>query len=273
MTRRSSVRVVFAVAVASLALTSLGHAAGEVENTKAYREAAWAHFQKQCKENAKETILQVIHDVEGIFLAKPRTRPTEKELRDQFWMGDPYGYSNYEALYPIATYLFSRSGRTISDLRFSPIAGFKFVEVEVSEASRSKYQSRFKRYELASISVRNLATGQLEKRTEPLSKPVDELRSKYGVTWEDISSAEDRRFWVAGGRLQVYEIHTRRVIGERIGYVIESRFGDLSKGRRPWLAIGRSKAAFCPSFENYSHKNKEFVAKVLKASSEDKRGK
>lgn len=266
MTGRSSVRDVFVVVVALLALTSLGHAADEAENTKAYREAAWAHFRKQCKENARETILQAIENVEGIFLAKPRTRPTEKDLRDQYWMGDPYGYSNYEALYPIATYLFSRSGRTISSTRFSPIAGFKFVEIEVPKESRAKHQSRFLRYELASALVRNLATGELENRAEPQARPVGELKSKYGVAWEDISSPEDRRYWVAGGRLKVYEIDTGRVIGERIGYVIEPRFGDSSRGRRPWLAVGRIKAAFCPSFENYSHKNKEFVAKVLKAT-------
>lgn len=266
-------QAVFVVAVAALALPTFGHPTGDVGNTKEYREAAWAHFRKQCKENARETILQEMPDVDGIFLAKPRTKPTEKELRDQFWMGDPYGYSNYEALYPIATYLFPRSGRTISGIRFSPIAGFKFVEVEIADAGRSKEQPRFLRYELESILVRNLSTGKPEKRTEPQSTPVAKLRSKYGVTWEDISSPEDRRFWVAGSRLEVYEIQTKRVVGERIGYVIEPRFGDLSKGRRPWLAVGRIKAAFCPSFENYSHKNKEFVAKVLKARSQDEHGK
>jgi hypothetical protein len=118
---------------------------------------------------------------------------------------------------------------------------------------------------LETVQVLNSVTGELENRVEPRAVEVDRLRSRYGITWEDISTLEDRKYWVAGGRLAVIDLETQEILGERRGYVIDPQFGSENQGRRPWLVVGFSRNLFCPSFENRFDRNKEFVAKVLKA--------
>jgi hypothetical protein len=98
------------------------------EEFATYRNAAWAHYRKRCTENARETVNRVVENVDSLFLIRPRQRPSEEDLADQSWMGDPYGYSSYEVNHPAATYLFDRSGKTISGQSLTPIKGFKYVE-------------------------------------------------------------------------------------------------------------------------------------------------
>jgi hypothetical protein len=178
-------------------------------------------------------------------------------------MGDPYGYSNFEGLFPIRTYLFDRSGKTITDIRFTPIKGYRFVETPNPDYQEGRSNSPYLRYKLEKVRVRNTVTKNFEARIEPRAIAVDARSSRYGVTWKDISTREDRAFWIAGGRLTIFDLQTNAILGERIGYVIDPQFGSTAQGRRPWLAVSRTKSAFCPRFEKSSDRNKEFVAKVL----------
>jgi len=274
--RAKAISVVAALALlgilpGSYALRAIDQQRSRAEVEK-YREAAWAHFKQRCRDNAGEAIEHVAANVTAIFLANPRRRATESDLRDQFWMGDPYGYSNYEGLYPIGTYLYDRSGNTVTGITFTPIKGYKFVETPNPAYRKGSSTGPYLRYELKKVRARNSATNKLEDRVEPRSIEVDALLSRYGVTWEDISTREDRNFWVAGGKLTVFDLRTNATMGKRIGYVIDPSFGSAARGRRPWLAVGRIRKAFCPPFENSSDRNKEFVAKVLKAADGERRG-
>jgi hypothetical protein len=230
-----------------------------------YREAAWAHFRKRCKEDAHEAIVRVIENVEAIYLLKPRRRAKEAELVDQYWLGDPYGYSSYEALNPAGAYLYGRTGKTISGRQFTPIKGYRYVEMPNAAYERDSTNKPFLRYHLERVAVQNSVTQRLEKRVEPRADEVSDLLSGYGITWEDISTREDRYYWVAGGKLSVVDLQTGELLAERVGYVIDPLFGSTAQGRRIWLAVGFTREAFCPRFEVQSHRNIEFVAKVLKA--------
>jgi hypothetical protein len=253
-----------AIAVQQTLAQERAEAAGKAEEQR-YREVAWAHFRKRCKEDAKETINRIIENVEAIFLIKPREKPSERDLANQYWMGDPYGYSSYEANHPVGTYLFDRSGKTISGRKLSPIKGYKYVELSNPSYQQSR-GPRYLRYKLEKVAIANSVTKELESRLQPRSVEVDTLLSRYGITWEDISTREDRKYWVAGGKLTILDLQTREVIGERIGYVIDPQFGSDYQGRRAWLAVGFVSDAFCPKFENRFDRNKEFVAKVLRAT-------
>lgn len=52
--------------------------------------------------------------------------------------------------------------------------------------------------------------------------PIKQISSRYGVTWEDISSKEDRDHWVAGGKCQIIDLQTNKVVAEVIGYVMST---------------------------------------------------
>jgi hypothetical protein len=229
---------------------------------KKFSDAAAAHFKKRCAENAGERINKVFENVDSIFIAKPRVRADETSLRDQFWMGDPYGYSSYEADHPAAAYLYDRSGETITRRRISPIKGFKFVEMPNPDYTDSGDASKYLRYSLKNVSVHE--GNSVVMRATPVAQPVSALRSRFALTWEDISTREDREFWVAGGSLKILDMQSKEIVAERIGYVVDPYLGRVRQARLIWLHVNRIPGAFCPPFETDFDKNKEFVAKVLR---------
>lgn len=241
-------RTVIVAVVTSLALASLGHAAGKAENTKAYREAAWAHFSKRCAEDAGEQIYRRVHGVDGLLLLKPRQQATDAQLRDQYWLGDPYGHDSVLPDSEIRNFIGYLNERNVATTRVTSKPGYQFVETKDPDGGYRRFQ---------------LGVGQRKFRVSSIAEPA----SRYGVTWEDISTPEDRKYWVAGGRLQVLELETKKVLGERVGFIIEPGFGSQAGGRVPWghARFVSSDRAACPPFQPKSLVpiNKLFVEKVL----------
>lgn len=221
---------------------------------KRYREAAWAHFQKRCKENAGEKIYRVVENVDGLLLLKPRKRPTDQEFRDQYWMGDPYGH-DADGRLEIVAYLAALNKDGLPVIHSTPRAGYKFVEIESTDGGFIQYRRD-------------------DPRKPPTEHPQKSRSATFGVIWRDISTAEDRQFWTAGGKLQVIDLATNDVVAERVGYLLEAEFGSTSGGRRPWLfaRLHYSERA-CPPFRRQALINREFVERVVKPQSGSRDGK
>lgn len=209
-----------------------------------YREAAWAHFRRRCVENAGERIFRTVEDVRGVFLLKPRRRPTEYELGDQFWADDPYGHDGHGRV-EIVSYLADLDGNGIPTVRRTARSGYEFVEMNASGGGVIQYRRD-------------------DPRTRPTEQRLRRPESRYGITWTDVSTAQDRHYWIAGGKLQIVDISNGAVLAERIGYLLEAGFGSTSSGRRPWLfaRLHYSERA-CPAFRRHAYINREFVEKVL----------
>ena len=183
-----------------------------------------AQFEKRCKEDARVTIKRVIENVDGVFIMKPRKVATS-ELQDQFWMGDPYGYTMQEAERP-QTLLYDDLNDSRGRPRITALSGYKFVELP--NLISGKIGSRpYIRWTGAEPSSRGYAR---EVDTE-----VDQLASRYGFDWDDISTPEDRTYWIAGGRTRVIDLQTKEVIAERVGYLVDPMQGGAS-GRR-YMAV------------------------------------
>lgn len=102
---------------------------------------------------------------------------------------------------------------------------------------------------------------------------------RYGVIYDDISTREEREYWIAGSSLKVIDLQTNEVIAERIGYMVDWAQGDRSGGRLPWL-LAANRA--CPGFQRNPLRpippgqgstaqlgqTLDFVQKVLKSSLE-----
>jgi hypothetical protein len=75
--------------------------------------------------------------------------------------------------------------------------------------------------------------------------PIETIQSRYGLTWDDLSTPDGRQYWVAKSRLQIIDLQNNEVIAERIGYIIEGR------GFRNWRNTGGDayvrKQHFCPT--------------------------
>ncbi|MBL8379471.1 MAG: hypothetical protein JNM79_16500 [Burkholderiales bacterium] len=234
---------------------------------KARREALIArnnaikvHFEKRCKEDARITIHRVVEHTDGILVMRPRKRATDRELEDQYWMGDPYGYSESEAERP-QSLLFDSSIDSAGRPRPKPVPGYEYVEVRIAPGPDNPDGNK---------TVRCTRDGPNEPDNQKTKTEISEKAiSRYGFDWEDISTEEDRKYWVAGGRTRIFDLRSGAVIAERIGYLVDREQGGRVGGRS-WLFAS---AVACPPFTNVRTKTLDLLAAVVPSARESRHGK
>ena len=195
---------------------------------------AVARFQEHCK-TAGPKIKRVVADVDGIVWM--RWRPETFNQGDQYRLNDPYGQDC------IGEDCFRRLLRATEGFENDPARkqpyykGYRFVET-IDPRDGLAY-----RYSL----VLPRQNPKLSSLAEPELKRIriDKLTAVYGVTWDDLSTREDRDRWIAGSSLKVIDRRTNELIAERIGYMFDAALGDSSGGRQPWTYAERYA---CPEF-------------------------
>lgn len=215
---------------------------------------AEAMFQERCK-SAGERIVRTVENVEGIFLIK--LRPNGINYGDQFRMDDPYGRdlsgNGYVETFIRGSYQANTRG---SSAPGSPQrVGYHYVDaIDTTDGRRYRYTGGVKVVGKQDATTFN---NQVELKRNPnydlniyafvLEKALaaGEL-PQYGVTYDDISTHEEREYWIAGSSLKVIDLKTNEVIAERIGYMMDRGQGNNSGGRSPWLLAADNA---CPSFQ------------------------
>jgi hypothetical protein len=223
-------------------------------------QAAKAHFDERCKE-AGEKITKRVTGIDGIRWMKPRSSAIN--LSNQYLLDDPYGW-DCGGDGCIMDLLKVTSNMQLDPLKtLDNYVGFESVEVfDQDQDIVYRYQLTIERpRDNNPLASETYIRSKLTKASIP--KPV----ARYGVDWEDISTTEDRKNWVAGGKLKIIDLEDNVVIAERIGFMFDRGLGDTSGGRSPW-----SFAAYnaCPPFPRaagggpfHGYKTRDFVLKVL----------
>jgi hypothetical protein len=215
---------------------------------KAFRDtraAAEAHFRKMCETKAGEWMYSRPETVNGVVLLRPRSKASDRDLRDQHWTGDPYGYSPFE-VDPIG-FLVTPNHPVLA-----------FVEVFVSADASASVGSGWLRYEVDSTNPSQISVRAV---------PIPYRTAQYGFTWRDISTPEDREHWVAGGEMALVEIATGTVVARRVGYIWNYFMGGLPDYSLSWLLAGDARRSHCPSFESSGRKAMEFLSWALSLES------
>lgn len=218
----------------------------EQSRREAFAREAWAYFKKKCETEAGEKIYKTFTGVKSVLVVKPLPPATEKDLFDQYWMGDPY--SNTSTVEREKLHALRLLGRT-SVARRTGGEGFEFFEIRDDRSGK------------AFAEIRKSATSPYWVVTN--SAP--EQRSNFGVSWNDISSAADRTYWVAASKLQIFDIRTNEVVAERVGFMIEAGFGSRSGQRRPWQS-SHSEKNTCPPVSTSGDSDNWFIFRVLQPS-------
>jgi hypothetical protein len=221
---------------------------------------AEALFQERCKKSG-EFIHKTAENVEGILLIK--VRPKEDNFGEQFKMDDPYGndWGNGEA--HIKLFLHGRNEKGFIDSKAA--GGYRYVDaIDPVDGKRYRYTGGMK--EVAHTSS-ILMGGDGKTTFKTLDFVLDKASTsapspRYGVTYDDISTHEDREYWIAGSSLKVIDLQTNEVMAERIGYMMDPGQGALAQGgTHP--AWDRAKGHACPASPG-ADKTRNFVEKAIK---------
>lgn len=234
---------------------------------RAYNSELVAQMFKQRCQSAGEKINKKIDNVDGVFLLK--MRPEKINFSNQFELDDPYGRDFNGDAY-IGSFLqgFYKNNYGVSDNPkpdAPPHLGYRYVDaVDKNDGERYRYTAVVDQPGLVDPSYSKDYRRFVLKRTVAKAPAP-----RYGVTYEDISTKEDRDHWIAGSSLKVIDLKTNEVLAERIGYMYDPQQGASTGGRAPWLIAANYS---CPSFgtqhgsSSQALQSETFVGKVLKPS-------
>ena len=269
-----------ALALLVLSASLLGACAGprQAPQPTERQAKAIAMWQERCK-TAGEKIHKTVDNVEGIYLMK--VRPEKPNFSDQFKLDDPYGRDLVGGYGYIESFVRGQYAAThVADQGQSTEKwprGYAYVEAQdPKDGQRYRYTGGMKVVGQKDITAPGI---QFELRRNPnydinnyafvLDKsPQKTPAPRYGVTYDDISTREEREYWIAGSSLKVIDLQTNEVIAERIGYMVDRGQGNTSGGRSPWLFAANNTCS--NQFGNQQASSAQpyqatrFVEKVLK---------
>jgi hypothetical protein len=224
-------------------------------------------FDAYCRQ-AGERIVRTVDNVDGIFLMKLRQGINQG---DQFALNDPYG-NDLDGDGYIRSFLREKFQVIDKNRRHWPgraepppraEVGYAFVEaINPQDGIRYRYTGRIEQPGLTDPHhIKNDWVLNVD------AMPATGRRPRYGVTFDDISTQEDRVHWIAGSSLKVIDLEKNEVIAERIGYMMDPGRGSKEGFRSPWLYAANLS---CPQFPGRPAsigqlgQTDRFVEKVLK---------
>lgn len=267
----SASRMAFAATRCALLLAAalLLGCANSVQTQRSERAVvAKGMFEERCKK-AGVFIHRTVKDVEGILVMK--LRPKDINYGDQFRMDDPYGKDYNGEAYVKMLLRGSLQANTSGTLPpgSPPRFGYRFVEaVDPIDGQRYRYTGRL---DEPWQRDKSYSKGYIRFVMDKVPAPGE--RPRYGLTYDDISTRQEREYWIAGSSLRVVDTQTGEVLAERIGYMWDAGQGNNSGGRSPWLLAANQA---CPTFyrilgaqpdghavARQAHQAQDFVETVL----------
>jgi hypothetical protein len=205
-----------------------------------------------------------------------KLRPEGINRENQFAMDDPYGSDSGGEAYLEGFFLESHllanryASAEMTEYIRAHYSGYRYVEaVDAKDGKRYRYTGR-----IDQPSLRDKRYGEWVREFVLDKVPASGATPRYGVTYDDISTREEREVWIAGSSLRVIDLKTNEVIAERIGYMMDRGQGNDSGGRGPWLMaasnacprFGSEKPLIqgLPGFSQQHGQTRTFVVKALK---------
>lgn len=244
-----SAGVIYPVFIKPVA-TRVETARKQQEEFKARLADATALFDQRCK-TAGEKITRTVDKVDGVVWMK--WRPDNANQSDQFRLDDPYGHDcgGQGCIEPLLRV--TRGVELNPDEAKRHQQGYRFVETtDPKDGKIYRFVGVIRLHASwtpEKIEEHRRQTGQEVPPSSYLfqleREPIEAYTARYGITWEDLSTREDRERWIAGGAIRVIELASNEVIAERVGYMIDRGSGSRAGFRQPWsFAINWA----CPDF-------------------------
>lgn len=233
------------------------------------RKAGRAYYDEKCKNVAGEKIYRTVEGVEGILLMKVRPPITNTMLEDPMWPGAAFALEFYGDSY-ISSFLGYEHATGRIDGTRNPITkehrgyitpnnrpgarpGYRFVDViDPSDGYRYRVTQIIKEVE----HIRSYDSVRFKSMDYVLERKLTEAKPpRYGVTYEDHVTPEDRAIGVASSTVKVIDLETSEILGEAIRYAFRPR----GVQRTDWLTSER-----CPNqVVGVNSATRKFVDQVL----------
>lgn len=234
-------------------------------------------FQERCKTTG-EKIYRTAENVKGLSLIK--VRPGKENPSDQFALYDPYGHDSTGEEY-VKSFLAGRNSNGYLTFSATPARfGYQYVEaLDPKDSKRYSYTGSIKVVGKQDATAYNIQAALKHNPNYDLNIYAFVLDKtlatgeppRYGVTYDDISTREEREYWIAGSSLKVIDLKTNEIMAERIGYMMDLGQGDIGGGRSPWLLAADHACPRFPTNANHTDQvgqSRNFVEKVLKPTQE-----
>lgn len=206
-------------------------------------------FEEHCR-TVGEKVYKTVEKVDGVVWMKWRT---EAMHQGQFSLSDPYGADCSMEGCILRLLRGDRVGQEWNS-KTLPDLSYKFVEtIDPADGIRYRYTGQLK-------AIADVPKEQWEHHVKSTGygadsagrffalqrQPIDQFSARFGISWDDVSTPEDREYWIAGGALTVMDLKTNEVIAKRLGYLIDfPGLGDTGGFRDPW-GWAQSNAPKCP---------------------------
>lgn len=233
--------------------------------------ATMALYQDRCR-SAGEKITRTVEGVDGVVWM--RWRDKSINFDDQFKLDDPYGHDcgGEDCIKELLRIGKGLRLQTVEARRHE--RGYVFVETtDPRDGKRYRYTGQMKPGPSWTPEGIEKYRREKGKDLDPDSyaftlerEPIEAYTARYGITWEDISTREDRERWIAGSSLKVIDLSANEVIAERIGYLVDRGQGSTAGFRTPWT-WARSYGPHCPPIRQMFS---DFVFKALATSQQEK---
>lgn len=197
-----------------------------------------AIYEAHCKQ-AGLHIHKTVEDVQGIVLMKWRPNFGSESL--QFDPGDMVSHfcSGEECIVNLLTPTqgleLDPHRKAVSNAGVHAYGGYQFVE---SIDPRSGRMFRY-RLQLYRPKERDPKWGEWVVERELVKTPITHYSVRYGITWDEISTQDDRSHWVAGSALRIIDLNTNEAIADRITYIVDLGLGNRNGNRSPWTEANR----------------------------------
>jgi hypothetical protein len=231
----------------------------QLQEMRAHVAQGDARFKAYCQ-HAGVKIQRTVEDVRGIYLVKVRTSLTNNS--SQYLMDDPYGTDSLGDHY-IKLFLIGRDKNGKLDDGAEDLPGYRFVETtDPKSGVLHRYTAKIERPGLTDPHyIKNYVRFVLNEQA------IERRTARYAVDFNDLSTHEDRDYWIAGSSLQVIDLDTNEVLGERIGYMMDYGQGPDGGSRQAWRYAANNA---CPAFPgkpaDTTYQTRNFVEQILHIS-------
>ena len=231
---RPSFSVLSLLAVVFTSLWGCSSLAAPDEWSSAKEKKANALFKELCATKAKEAVYQVAYEVNGYLWESPWSLITE--------IGQP----DYIALV--------RNPNLPSAADFCPIClrkrdilgptfNYMYIEIKLPGGDLLRLDELPNRYD------------------SPIVSKIPVSSSRYVVSFRDEATPEMRALWISGSKLQIKDLTTGVLLGERISFAR----GDPSLKNSPYTTGPWARTVRCPADPQFQS---SFILKVLNENSQ-----